>query len=109
MHSLASTGSTNTPTTNALASEIQKINQAETILHHITSEWSSWSTSHFANKDKYSSVTVLGAPMTRFEIFEYAIGAMADNIAGKVAPCLMAFNKNKMAANLDALRTAMLA
>lgn len=109
MHSLASTGSTNTPTRNALASEIQKINQAETILHYITSEWSSWSTSHFANKDKYSSVTVLGAPMTRFEIFEYAIGAMADNIAGKVAPCLMASNKNKMAANLDALRTAMLA
>ncbi|KAK3369945.1 hypothetical protein B0H63DRAFT_454171 [Podospora didyma] len=109
MHSLASTSPTNTPFTNVLASKIQKINQAETILHNITSDWSSWSTAHFANKDNYGSITAQGAaPMTHFESFEYAIGAMADNIANKVAPCLTAFNNAKTEATLDALRTAVL-
>ncbi|KAF3940960.1 hypothetical protein ABW19_dt0206920 [Dactylella cylindrospora] len=96
-----------TPESQALSAKLTKLNDAASTLNSITTDWLSWSKSHYDDRSSYGSVTVLRVSVTRYEVLQNNLGSLGDELNAKVAPPLLAFNKSKTAADLETLRVAM--
>ncbi|KAK1526039.1 uncharacterized protein CCOS01_08457 [Colletotrichum costaricense] len=105
----AAASSPNDPAIAALAAKFNQTTAAVNALHTTTQDWAQWSTAHYDNRASYGTVNAAGANLTRFEILQYNLGSLADALGQNVTPALVTFNTTKNEANLDTLRTALLA
>ncbi|KAF4444408.1 hypothetical protein F53441_11133 [Fusarium austroafricanum] len=104
-HALA--GSNTDPIMSSMLSNMQDTSQFATLLHSVVSDWSTWSTANFKNRESYGKVKVSTTEIYAYDILQYNIGALTTMLNKKVAPALATFKTSKTSDDLHALGSAL--